>query len=122
MGLVCIGSCLGFLWFNSHPASVFMGDTGSLALGGIISIIAIVGNNELWLLFAGFIFLIEALSVAIQVIYYKKTKKRFFLMSPLHHHFEKKGWKETKVTFRFYLIGIVTSLIALIGFFSTKIL
>jgi len=115
MGSVCIGSCLGFLWFNSHPASVFMGDTGSLPLGGIISILAIVSNNELWLIFAGFVFLIEALSVTIQVLYYKKTKKRIFLMSPLHHHFEKLGWKETKVTARFYLIGIIASLITVIG-------
>lgn len=120
LGLICIGTCLGFLWFNSYPASVFMGDTGSLALGGLFSSIAIVGNNELWLPFVGFVFVIETLSVMIQVAYFKRTKKRIFLMSPLHHHFEKKGWRETKVSFRFYLIGLIASLISLLGFLSTR--
>jgi phospho-N-acetylmuramoyl-pentapeptide-transferase len=116
MGAVCIGTCTAFLWYNSYPASVFMGDTGSLALGGLVSAIAVVGNNELWLAFAGFIFVIETLSVIIQVLYYKRTKKRIFLMSPLHHHFEKKGWKETKVSFRFYIIGLLACLISISGF------
>ncbi len=120
IGLVCVGTCIGFLWFNSYPASVFMGDTGSLALGGLVSTLAIVGNNELWLLFTGFIFVIETLSVIIQVLYYKRTKKRIFLMSPLHHHFEKKGWKETKVSFRFYIIALIASLLSISGFLFAK--
>jgi phospho-N-acetylmuramoyl-pentapeptide-transferase len=120
MGAVCIGTCLAFLWFNSYPASVFMGDTGSLALGGLVSAIAVVGNNELWLVFAGIIFVIETLSVIIQVLYYKRTKKRVFLMSPLHHHFEKKGWKETKVSFRFYIIGFIACLISISGFLFSR--
>jgi phospho-N-acetylmuramoyl-pentapeptide-transferase len=120
LGLLCIGTCLGFLWFNSYPASVFMGDTGSLALGGLVSSVAIVGNNELWLPFVGFIFVIETLSVIIQVAYFKRTKKRIFLMSPLHHHFEKKGWRETKVSFRFYIVGLIASLVSLLGFLATR--
>lgn len=120
MGLVCVGTCLGFLWFNSYPASVFMGDTGSLALGGLVSAMAILGNNELWLPFAGFIFVIETLSVIIQVSYYKRTKKRVFLMSPLHHHFEKKGWRETKVSFRFYLIAMIASMITISGYLFSR--
>lgn len=115
-GLICIGTCIGFLWFNSHPASVFMGDTGSLALGGLFSMLGIVGNNELWLVITGIIFVIETLSVMIQVFYFKRTKKRIFLMSPLHHHYEKKGWKETKVTYRFYIIGIIASLLSVSGY------
>ena len=120
MSLVCIGSCLGFLWFNSYPASVFMGDTGSLALGGLVSSMAIIGNNELWLPFAGFIFVIETLSVIIQVTYYKRTKKRIFLMSPLHHHFERKGWRETKVSFRFYVVAMIASMITISGYLFSK--
>ncbi len=122
MGLVCIGACLGFLWFNSYPASVFMGDTGSLALGGLVSSLAIVGNNELWLPFAGFIFVIETLSVIIQVAYYKRTKKRIFLMSPLHHHFEKKGWRETKVSFRFYIVAMIASMITISGYLFSRVI
>lgn len=119
-GLVCIGTCLGFLWFNSYPASVFMGDTGSLALGGLVSALAIISHNALWLPFAGFIFVIETLSVIIQVSYYKRTKKRIFLMSPLHHHFEKKGWRETKVSFRFYIVAFITSMITISGYLLTS--
>ncbi len=120
MSLIGIGTCLAFLWFNSYPASIFMGDTGSLALGGLVSSVAIVGNNELWLPLAGFIFVIETLSVIIQVLYYKRTKKRIFLMSPLHHHFEKKGWKETKVSFRFYLVAIITCMLTISGYMFNK--
>lgn len=120
MGLVCMGTCLGFLWFNSYPASVFMGDTGSLALGGLVSALAIVGNNELWLPLTGFIFVIETLSVIIQVAYFKRTKKRIFLMSPLHHHFEKKGWKETKVSFRFYIVAMIASMITTSGYLLSR--
>ncbi|MFN8577257.1 MAG: phospho-N-acetylmuramoyl-pentapeptide-transferase [Candidatus Sericytochromatia bacterium] len=119
-GLVCIGTCLGFLWFNSYPASVFMGDTGSLALGGLVSSLAIISHNALWLPLAGFIFVIETLSVIIQVSYYKRTKKRIFLMSPLHHHFEKKGWRETKVSFRFYIIAFISSMITISGYLLTS--
>lgn len=110
MGLFCIGACVAFLWFNSYPAEVFMGDTGSLALGGLFSSLLVIGNNELWLPFAGFIFVVETLSVIIQVVYFKKTKKRIFLMSPIHHHFEKKGWRETKVSFRFYIVSLIATL------------
>lgn len=105
-----VGACLGFLWFNCNPASVFMGDTGSLALGGLIGYIAIVIRQELMLFMVGGIFVIEALSVIIQVSYFKYTRRRFgegrriFLMSPLHHHFQKKGWGETQVVVRFWLI------------------
>ncbi|MFN8671925.1 MAG: phospho-N-acetylmuramoyl-pentapeptide-transferase [Candidatus Sericytochromatia bacterium] len=120
MGLVCIGACLSFLWYNSYPAEVFMGDTGSLALGGLFSALAIIGNNELWLPFAGFIFVIETLSVIIQVSYYKRTKKRIFLMSPIHHHFEKKGLRETKISFRFYLVSVIASLITASSFLFFK--
>lgn len=110
MGLVCIGTCISFLWFNSYPAEVFMGDTGSLALGGLFSSLAIIGNNELWLPFAGIIFVLETLSVIIQVSYYKRTKKRVFLMTPIHHHFEKKGLRETKISFRFYIVSLLAAL------------
>jgi len=116
-GLICIGTCIGFLWFNSYPAEIFMGDTGSLALGSTLSILAILSKNELLLPIVGVIFVIETLSVIIQVTYFKKTKKRLFLMSPIHHHFEKKGLKETKITIRFYIITIMSSLISLSLFF-----
>lgn len=105
-----VGACLGFLWFNCNPAAVFMGDTGSLALGGLIGYIAIVIRQELMLFMVGGVFVIEALSVMIQVSYFKYTRKRYgegrriFLMSPLHHHFQKKGWAETQVVVRFWLI------------------
>lgn len=115
--LICIGTCIGFLWFNSYPAQIFMGDTGSIPLGAILAIVAILGNNELWLPIIGIIFVVETLSVIIQVLYFKKTKKRFFLMSPLHHHFEKKGLKETKISMRFYIVTIISSLTSLSMYF-----
>lgn len=99
------GTCIGFLWFNSHPADIFMGDTGSLALGMALGCLAVVTKTEFVSLIIGGLFVAEALSVMIQVFYYKKTKKRFFLMAPLHHHFEKKGWSETKVVVRFWIIS-----------------
>jgi phospho-N-acetylmuramoyl-pentapeptide-transferase len=114
-----MGACLGFLWFNCNPARVFMGDTGSLALGGLIGYIAIVIRQEFVLALVGGIFVIEALSVIIQVSYFKYTKKRFgegrriFLMSPLHHHFQRKGWTETQVVVRFWLIGAMLAAMAL---------
>src|SRR5437868_6702878 len=113
------GACLGFLWFNCNPARVFMGDTGSRALGGLVGYIAIVIRQELVLLLVGGIFVIEALSVILQVSYFKYTKRRFgegrriFLMSPLHHHFQKKGWTETQVVVRFWLIGAMLAAMAL---------
>jgi phospho-N-acetylmuramoyl-pentapeptide-transferase len=114
-----MGACLGFLWFNCNPARVFMGDTGSLALGGLIGYIAIVIRQELVLALVGGIFVVEALSVIMQVSYFKYTRKRFgegrriFLMSPLHHHFQRKGWTETQVVVRFWLIGAMLAAMAL---------
>ncbi len=109
-----IGSCLGFLWYNSHPAEIFMGDTSSLFLGGTIGVSAIITKQELLLPIAGGIFLIETLSVILQMSSYKlRNKKRIFLMAPLHHHFELKGIAESKVTTRFIIVGIMLMLIAL---------
>ncbi len=107
------GSCLGFLWYNSHPAQVFMGDTGSLALGSVIGISAILLKVEFLLPLIGGVFVIEVASVIIQVFVYKRWKKRFFKMAPLHHHFEMIGWHESKIISRFWIIGILLSLIAL---------
>ena len=107
------GCCIGFLWFNSYPADIFMGDTGSLALGTALGCIAVVTKTEVCSLVIGGLFVIEALSVMIQVFYYKRTKKRIFLMAPLHHHFEKKGWSEVKVVVRFW---IISAAFAAVGF------
>ena len=107
------GGCVGFLWFNCYPASIFMGDTGSLALGTAFAAIAVVTKTELFSVIIGGLFVVEALSVIIQVFYFKRTRKRVFLMAPLHHHFEKKGWSETKVVIRFW---IITGLLAGFGF------
>jgi len=114
-----VGACLGFLWFNCHPASVFMGDTGSLALGGLIGYIAIVVRQELVLFLVGGVFVMEAVSVILQVSYFKYTRKRYgegrriFLISPLHGHFLRKGWTETQVVVRFWLIGAMLAAMAL---------
>ncbi len=108
-----IGATLGFLWFNAHPAQVFMGDTGSLALGGVLGTLSVATKHELVLAIAGGIFVIEALSDIIQVGSYKLRKKRVFLMAPIHHHFEKKGWSETTVVVRFWIVSILLALIAL---------
>ena len=114
-----IGSSLGFLWYNSQPAQVFMGDTGSLSLGGVLGTISVITKHELVLGIIGGVFVIETLSVIIQVAYYKKTGgKRIFLMAPLHHHFEKKGWPESKVVVRFWILAII---FALIGLSSLKL-
>ena len=107
------GACVGFLWFNSFPADIFMGDTGSLALGMALGCLAVFTKSEFIVLIIGGLFVAEALSVMIQVFYYKKTHKRIFLMAPLHHHFEKKGWSETKVVVRFW---IVSGVLAALGF------
>lgn len=107
------GSCIGFLWYNSYPADIFMGDTGSLALGTCLACIAVVTNTEVLSLVIGGLFVVEALSVMIQVLHFKRTHKRLFLMAPLHHHFEKKGWSEVKVVIRFW---IVSGTLAALGF------
>ena len=107
------GACVGFLWFNSFPADIFMGDTGSLALGMAFGGLAVLTKTEVLSLIIGGLFVAEALSVMIQVFYFKKTHKRIFLMAPLHHHFEKKGWSETKVVVRFW---IVSGMLAAVGF------
>lgn len=107
------GSCIGFLWFNAHPADIFMGDTGSLTLGMVLGCLAVLTKTEFVIIIIGGLFVAEALSVMIQVFYYKRTKKRIFLMAPLHHHFEKKGWSETKVVVRFW---IISGVLAALGF------
>ncbi|MBO7258120.1 MAG: phospho-N-acetylmuramoyl-pentapeptide-transferase [Alphaproteobacteria bacterium] len=108
-----IGAVLGFLWFNAHPAQVFMGDTGSLALGGVLGALAVATKNEIVLAIAGGVFVMEAVSDIIQVGSYKLRKKRVFLMAPIHHHFEKKGWHETQVVIRFWIISILLAILAL---------
>ncbi len=108
-----IGACLGFLKFNYHPAKIFMGDTGSLALGGVMAAVGILTHTEILLAVIGFIFVCEALSVIIQVISFKSTGKRVFLMSPIHHHFELKGWSEKKVVWVFWTVGFVMGLAGL---------
>jgi phospho-N-acetylmuramoyl-pentapeptide-transferase len=108
-----VGGCVGFLWFNSFPASVFMGDTGSLGLGGAIAALAVMTKTELLLIVIGGIFVIEALSVAVQVIAFQRFRRRVFLMAPIHHHFELAGWSETKIILRFW---IVAAICAAIGF------
>lgn len=112
---ILTGSCIGFLFFNIWPARVFMGDTGSLALGGALSAVAIMLKMPLFLIIVGGVFVIEALSDIIQVAYYKSTKKRIFLMAPLHHHFELKGWKETKVVTVFWIASGILNLIGVIS-------
>ncbi|MBQ9002745.1 MAG: phospho-N-acetylmuramoyl-pentapeptide-transferase [Eggerthellaceae bacterium] len=107
------GTCSGFLWFNSDPADIFMGDTGSLALGMGLGCLAVLTKTEFVVIIIGFLFVAEALSVMIQVAHFKRTRKRVFLMAPLHHHFEKKGWSETKVVIRFW---IISGVFAAIGF------
>jgi len=108
-----MGAGLAFLWFNAPPAAVFMGDTGSLALGGALGAIAVATNHEVVLAIVGGLFVFEALSVIIQVFWFKRTGKRIFRMAPVHHHFEQLGWSETKVVIRFWIIAIVLALIGL---------
>jgi phospho-N-acetylmuramoyl-pentapeptide-transferase len=102
-----IGGVIGFLWFNAFPAEVFMGDTGSMALGGAIATLSILTETEVLLVFIGGIYLIEALSVMIQVASFKRTGRRVFLMAPIHHHFEMKAWSETKIMVRFWIVGAI---------------
>jgi phospho-N-acetylmuramoyl-pentapeptide-transferase len=113
-----MGACLGFLWYNGYPAQVFMGDTGSLALGGILGVAAVLLRREGLLALVGGIFVAETLSVILQVASYKlRDKKRIFLCAPLHHHFEYKGWPETKVVLRFWIISLI---LAIFGIASLK--
>ena len=115
MGSAICGALIAFLWFNSHPAEVFMGDSGSLPLGAFMGYMAIVAKSELLLLAIGFIFVLETVSVILQVGSYKLRQKRVFLMAPIHHHFEQKGWKENKIIVRFWIISFMTNLIALLS-------
>lgn len=108
-----IGASVGFLWFNTHPAEIMMGDTGSLSLGGVIGVIALIIKKEILLIITGGVFVMEILSVIIQVTSYKLTKKRVFKMAPLHHHFELKGWKESKVVIRLWILGGLFALLSL---------
>ncbi len=116
LSIICgalVGASLGFLWFNAPPAQVFMGDTGSLAAGGLLGSIAVVTKHEIVLAIIGGLFVVETLSVVIQVCYYKLTKKRIFLMAPLHHHFEKLGWQEPTIVIRFWIIACILALVGL---------
>ena len=108
-----VGSCLGFLWYNAPPAKIFMGDTGSLSLGGSLGAVSIISKHEIVLGIVGGLFVLETASVIIQVISFKLTGKRVFMMAPLHHHFEKKGWAESTVVIRFWIISIILALIGL---------
>ena len=118
------GACLAFLWFNAHPAQIFMGDVGALALGGALGTIAVIVRQEIVLAIMGGIFVVEVLSVMLQVSYFKYSKKRYgegrriFKMAPLHHHFEKSGWAETQVVIRFW---IITMLLCLVGLSTLKL-
>jgi phospho-N-acetylmuramoyl-pentapeptide-transferase len=116
LAIICgalIGAGLGFLWFNAPPAMIFMGDTGSLALGGALGAIAVATKHEIVLAIVGGLFVLETLSVIIQVVSYKLTGKRVFRMAPLHHHFEQKGWAEPTVVVRFWIVSVVLALLAL---------
>ena len=111
------GACLGFLWYNGHPAEVFMGDTGSLGLGGVLGVCAFLLRREFLLGLIGGIFVVEALSVILQVASFRLRQKRIFLIAPLHHHFEYKGWHETKVVMRFWIVALI---LAMVGIASLK--
>ncbi|MFW5998589.1 MAG: phospho-N-acetylmuramoyl-pentapeptide-transferase [Bacillota bacterium] len=120
MGLIVTGACIGFIWYNSYPAQVFMGDVGSLALGGAIAVLSIFSRTEIFLLIIGGIFVIETLSVMIQVVYFRLTDgKRIFKMTPIHHHFELKGVEENKIVMRFLIISIFFASLGLISFYFT---
>ncbi len=114
LALICaclVGACVGFLWFNSFPAAIFMGDTGSLGLGGAIAALAVVTKTEILLVIIGGIFVVEALSVAVQVFAFQRFRKRVFLMAPVHHHFELLAWSETKIILRFWIVAAICSAI-----------
>jgi phospho-N-acetylmuramoyl-pentapeptide-transferase len=123
LAIICTataGSCMAFLYYNYNPAKMFMGDTGSVALGGLLGTLGIIGRFELWLLLIGVIFISETLSVIIQVISFKTTGKRIFKMSPLHHHFELCGWPEKKIVHTFWAVSFIFAVLAMILFFMTK--
>jgi len=109
-----IGGLLGFLWYNANPAEVFMGDSGSLTVGGVIAYLAILAKIEVLLIFIAFVFIIETLSVMLQVGSYKTRGKRIFKMAPIHHHFELIGWSENKITIRFWIIALIMNLLAIL--------
>jgi phospho-N-acetylmuramoyl-pentapeptide-transferase len=111
--LALVGAAVGFLWFNAHPAEIMMGDTGSLSLGGAIGVISLMIKKEILLVIVGGVFVIEVISVIIQVVSYKARGKRVFLMAPLHHHFELKGWAESKVVTRFWILGGLFAILSL---------
>ncbi len=111
-----LGAALGFLWYNCHPADVFMGDTGSLALGGALGVVAVLIKREFWLVLVGGVFVAEALSVMIQVVSFRLWGRRVFRMAPLHHHFELGGWAESRVVLRFYIVGVLLALLSLSTF------
>ncbi len=118
MAVVCAsltGGCIGFLWFNLKKARVFMGDTGSLALGAVLGVIAVILKHEILLAIVGIVFVVETLSVMIQVVYFKKTGKRFFKMAPIHHHFEQLGWSENKVVYSFWGVTLIASILGLLS-------
>jgi phospho-N-acetylmuramoyl-pentapeptide-transferase len=110
-----IGALVGFLWYNAHPAQIFMGDSGSLTIGALIGVLAIFAKSEFLLFLIGFLFLIESISVILQVGSFKLRQKRIFKMAPIHHHFEELGWKENKIIVRFWIIAFITNLIAIIS-------
>jgi len=110
------GALMGFLWYNCYPAEIFMGDTGSLSIGGFLAYLAILGKSEVLLILIGFVFVMETVSVILQVGSYKLRKKRIFRMAPLHHHFELKEWAENKIIIRFWMIAFITNVLALISF------
>jgi phospho-N-acetylmuramoyl-pentapeptide-transferase len=116
-----IGGLLGFLWFNVHPAQVFMGDAGSLALGATLAVMALITGQVLLLPLIGVIFVVEAGSVLLQVLSFKITGNRVFRMSPLHHHFELEGWDEEKITMRFWIVGVLAAMLGVVFFFSTLV-
>ena len=113
-----MGAGLGFLWFNAPPASIFMGDTGSLALGGLLGTVAVITKHEIVLGIIGGLFVLEAVSVVVQVVSFKLTGKRVFRMAPIHHHFEQLGWTEPQVVIRFWIVSVV---LALVGLASLKL-
>ena len=117
LAIICgavIGAGIGFLWYNAPPAMIFMGDTGSLSLGSIIGIIAVITKHEFVLLIIGGLFVLEATSVIVQVISFRLTGKRIFKMAPLHHHFEQKGWSEPTIVIRFWIISLILALVGLL--------
>ncbi len=113
MGAAMVGASLGFLWFNAHPAEVFMGDAGALALGGVIGTMSVLIKQEILLGIVGGVFVMEAASVIIQVASFKATGRRVFLMTPVHHHFQKMGWSEQKIVVRFWIVAFICALVAL---------